>query len=296
MGRLFRRLRDPVAGMVSAEPIGNAQGENVTSPSRRMLAVCRKRFGDLVVATGLWELFFFVRLSSSMARFIEEFKPDLIYCQGYSLTFTKLPLLIARSYKIPVVFQTTDDWPSYTYRYSPIGWILRHETKQLLRSAAVRFAFGDRMRQLYEERYKVPFRATYHLDRPERFSRAAVHRDSTSKVITFTGSLGLRRYEGISDLLQAVRTMGAQAGRFEIRVYCPGIPREVPAPVRDAPEVKFLPLPRHGDVPAILREADVLFLPESFTVDRRFLELLVIDQVPSLHDEQPAGPRLWSSP
>lgn len=274
LGGLFLRLRGGVFDMVAMDTV---QGQTHARPSGapgRWIKALKKRLGDWLINSGLWELIFRVRLSGSMAKFVEEFKPDLIYCQGYSLGFATLPLLIGKRFSIPICFQTTDDWPSYTYRGFPMGWLLRRRARQLVTAAKVRMAFGEKMRAKYEGRYGVRFEATYHLDDPHRFPRDTGIAAENIRIV-YTGSIGLRRYEGIQDLLAVVRTLDDCIRPLKILIYCTGLPKDTPHELYDAPEVEFLPLPSHDELPRILASASVLFLPESFTVAAEQIEYAI---------------------
>ncbi len=271
LGGLFRRLRGGVVNMVALGTIEEQAKIRSAGLLKHWFQTLQKRLGDWLINTGLWELIFRVRLSKPMERFIEDFKPEIIYCQGYSLGFATLPLLIARRFHIPICFQTTDDWPHSTYAHSPVGWLLRRRAGELIQCAKVRLAFGDKMQREYERRYGVPFEATYHLDDPARFPHGGETSEKTRKII-YTGGLGHRRYEAIQDVLAAVRQMPELSGRVEIIVYSTGIPKDMPVGLLQSPEVRFVPLPTHEQLPAVLAEATVLLLPESFNEARPPIE------------------------
>jgi len=277
LGVVFNRLRSGVLEMVvmnSVEEQKNAKSYNLLI---RLIKVIKKRFGEWLICSGLWEVIFHVRLSTSMATFVREFKPDLIYCQGYSLGFVTLPMLIAKRFNIPICFQTTDDWPSYTYNSFPMGSILRHRTRQLVSRATLRMAFGEKMQRLYKRRYGESFDVTYHLDDPMRFlmsSGSKIEQEIIIKQhrIVYTGSLALRRYEALQDLLAAVKIMKNNSIEIQIDVYCSGIPKDLPIELLDASEIVFYPLPSHEEIPKVLSTASVLFLPESFNVAQKMIE------------------------
>jgi glycosyltransferase involved in cell wall biosynthesis len=271
LGGLFRRLRDGVFEMVAMDAV---KGQAKASPVGRLgrwAKLIKKRLGDWLIGSGLWEVIFHVRLSEPMSRFVDEFKPDLIYCQGYSLGFATLPLLISKRFKIPICFQTTDDWPSTTYARSPVGWLLRRRACELIHRAKVRLAFGEKMQREYLCRYGVPFEVTHHLDNSSRFPPVS---DLGNKpyTIVYTGGLGHRRYEAIQDLLVAVREVPVLAKNVEIVAYTNGTPKDMPVELLQAPEVKFAPLPTHDQLPAVLAKATILLLPESFNAVRQAIE------------------------
>lgn len=274
-GRLFMRLRAGVSNVVGMDEVGLSPAKCSPGLCGRWVNQAQRRLSDWLIRSGVWEVLFQVRLSQSMAKFVRDFRPDLIYCSGYSLAFTTLPLLIADRFNVPICFQTLEDWPSYSYRHSPVGKLLRRQATRLIRHAALRLAFGEKMRKAYEKRYGVPFHTTYHLDDANRFNLADPQRTGQMKKIVFTGSLVLNRHECIEDLLKASRLLEQEGTRVEIEVYCTGVPKDVSDELRLSSSLKFLPLPSHDDLPRVLRSADVLFLPEAFSVDANRLGLAI---------------------
>ena len=265
LGSLFRRLRNRVSEMVAEDPVSGQAKARPAGLLGRWAKAIKKRLGDWLIGSGVWEVIFHVRLSKPMAEFVKEFKPDLIYCQGYSLGFATLPLLIARRFALPICFQTTDDWPRNTYRQSPVGWIVRGRARKLIKCSSVRLAFGEKMRHAYQRRYGVPFETTYHLDDLGRFPACAARNNNSHVTILYVGGLGHRRYEAIEDLNAAVTGLSGRLGQIRIKVLCGSIPQEMPRDLLRAAGVEFGPLPSHGDLPGVLVGATVLFLAESFT-------------------------------
>ena len=274
LGRLFQRLRGGVFDMVAMDAVERPADGRPAGRLERGAKLAKKRLGDWLIGSGLWELVFRVRLSGPMTQFVADFQPDLIYCQGYSLGFATLPLLIARRFNLPICYQTTDDWPSYAYRGLLMGWLLRRRARQLVAEAKVRLAFGQKMRRVYERRYGARFETTYHLDAPQCFL-ADSGIDAAGQRIVYIGSMALRRYEAVQDLLAAVRSFPDGSRPIQIAVYCPGLPKDIPRELLDSPEVAFLPLPAHDELPRVLAEASVLFLPESFSVPPGLIEYAV---------------------
>ena len=56
---------------------------------------------------------------------MEQFAPDVIYAEGYSLGFVWLPLLLRKRYGWPIAFHTGDDWPRDLYRTGLTAPLLR---------------------------------------------------------------------------------------------------------------------------------------------------------------------------
>lgn len=273
-GRLFERCRAYVSGAVQMTPVGTSADEQTAGRLKRWTTPLKRRLGDLLIRSGFWEIIFRVRPSKALMNFVRDFDADLIYCQGYSLGFATLPLLISRRFGLPICFQTTDDWARATYRRSAVSWLLRRRARNLIRRATMRLALGDKMRLEYERRYGVPFHVTYHFDDPNRFVLDARPAKGLFRVV-YTGSLGLRRYEAIQDLLSAIREVPQLAGRFAVDVHCSGLPKDMPEDLLQCPEVSFHTLPNHEQLPGVLAEATVLLLPESFNEARQSIEFSI---------------------
>lgn len=271
-GGLFRWLRSGVSEMVALNAIDERRHAKRADVLGRVGKRIMKWLGDGLISSGLWEVIFGIRLSEPMATFVKEFKPSIIYCQGYSLGFATLPLLIARRFNTPLCFQTTDDWPHNTYRYSPVGRLLRRRTRQLIACSSVRLAFGEKMRHAYQRRYGVPFEVSYHLDDRSRFPSHAADVKDQNFTILYVGGLGHRRYEAIRDLNDVVERFAGRLGQMRIRVLCGGIPKETPSDILNAAAVEFGPLPSHNELPSVLVGATILFLPESFTENPAAIE------------------------
>lgn len=271
LGSLFQRLRAGVFSMTTMDAVPRQDSCCPVGVQSRWAKEFKSQIAGWLVDSGFWELMFRVRLSQPMLEFIKDFEPDLIYCQGYSLGFATLPLLMAKRFGLPICFQTTDDWPSYTYRCFPTNWLLRHQARRLVTEAKVRLAFGEKMRRKFESRYGVSLHTTYHLDDPGRFPNGS--RISTAPLqVIYAGSIGMRRYEAIQDLLSAIKALPDGNRAIKIAIYCSSFPKDTPRELFDSPEITVLPLPKHDDLPRILGSATVLFLPESFNVAPELIE------------------------
>ncbi|NTW34217.1 MAG: glycosyltransferase family 4 protein [Bacteroidetes bacterium] len=271
-GGLFDLLRGKVFKMVDAKKIKEFYGEENKIYVPNFTDRFKKYIGDLLIKSGVWEIIFNTRLSESMMAFIKDFKPDVIYTQGYSLGFVRLSMLISKGYNIPICFQTTDDWPNSLYNSSPVGWLVKKRANELIKFSKLRLAFGEKMREEYEKRYGVKFGLTYHLDNPQRFICKRTEDVKDKIKIIYTGGLGHRRYEAILDLLNVIRRNQFLKENAEIYVYTHSIPRELPKEILNSQKITYLPLPAHENLPLILSEASILFLPESFNEDRKAIE------------------------
>ena len=227
-----------------------------------------RRVTSVLIASGVCEVIFRIRLSNTLARFVDRFNPEIIYTQGYSLNFAKLALIIAQEFKIPICYFPMDDWHSSLYYGSPVHREVDSVATAIARSASLRFALGPKMTEILTERYKVPFECFYHADDIRRFMLTKTPNATNNQaiVIGYTGSLYLGRAQSILDLLNSCQLLHRM---FKIRVYCTELPADIPSVLLDSEHLEFLPLPNHERLPQVLGDCDILFLPESFDPAKR---------------------------
>ena len=236
-------------------------------------ALFKNKVGRWLINTGLWEIVFKAKPSSKMLSFIEEFNPQIIYCQGYSLTFTWLPSMIYKKFRIPICFQTGDDWPSHLYKGSPLSFAIRPIVKiaihSLLKRSSVRLANGKLMAHEYLERYKTSFEPLMMCDDLDRFRNAVPLRvvDSDTISVIYSGGMANKRWFSIIDLCNAVELLKNEGKRITITLFATILPPEAVNLLKDQPNLQILPNPSHEELPSYLKGADILYLPESFETE-----------------------------
>jgi hypothetical protein len=276
-GRLFFKLKQSSLGE-SSRPVSLPETPietviDVLKPVNH-LALMRSRLSLTLVRSGLWEILFPPRLSHRLERWVKEFNPQAIYCQGYSLAFAWLPVMLWRRFQIPVCFQTGDDWPDYLYKDSAVAWLVRPVVQRavydLLASATVRFANGDRMATEYQARYGCSFIPVMMGDSFERFRETQSRRVSPTDEISvvYTGNLGQGRWQSLVDLCAAGDLLRSEGYCVRITGFASTVPAEAVNILKRIADLQILPPPAHELVPAFLKGANILFLPETFDVEK----------------------------
>lgn len=269
LGCLFYRLKKNV---LDAEDSKNKGLDSTASNHRKSVAT---RVKQLFVDTGLYELVFSPRISSQMRTWIKDFKPDVIFAQGYNLAFTWLPLNISKEFGVPICYYPTDDWPNDLYRTSKnmprlINWPARHAvlyaSRQLVRESAIRVAFNPAMQAAYSARYQVPFDILMHGDHATRFAIVSPQRlAGTGELwIVSTGVFDRHRWPLLRDLDEACAILAKKGHRVRPTIFPVNWPTKDAVRQEHFRHVEFAPCPNHEEMAAILRGADLLFLPERF--------------------------------
>ena len=268
LGRFFFKLRGSSLAEGAGLVVLDQRDQGDPHPPGRLVSL-RRRVSRLLVNSGLWEIIFRPRLSSRLLAWVNRFDPQVIYCQGYSLSFAWLPLMLQRKLGIPICFQTGDDWPTYLYRDSFIRWAVRPLVQRsalaLVRSASIRFANSDSMAVEYAARYGESFEPIWMCDNIERFRvsepRHVVGPGELS--VVYTGSLAQDRWVSILDLCHAATALRRVGLNIVVSVFASMLPPEAVNRLQNVPSLQIMPPLSHEELPCVLKGADLLFLPET---------------------------------
>ena len=267
-GSLFFRIKGKT--LESSRSLLLNTGDEGRLASSNWMGIVKNRLSRFLIRAGLWEVLFKPIVSHRMAQWIEKFNPDIIYAQGYTLSFAWLPVLLHKRLGIPICFQTGDDWPRFLYRDGAASLLVRpfvdRAARKLIACSSVRFSNGDRMSREYARRYGLLFVPLMMCDSWDRFKEATPRRlvDNDTISILYSGGLGHDRWHSIADLAAAAALLGCSGYRVKISVLASEVPKEALSTLAGLDNTEVLPPPKHEDLPGLLKAADILFLPETF--------------------------------
>ncbi len=229
----------------------------------------------LLIDTGIYELIFRPRLSKEMKHWVEEFQPDIIFAQGYNLTFTWLPVLLKKATGAKLAFLTTDDWPTYLYsgqlgESTLFRWLIRPivktATDQLFSEVDVAFAFGQPMTKEYTLRYGKPFLTINHADSQLRFDNANPLRINPPNITTIVviGNYNQFRWPLLMDINAACESLYNDGINTRLLVLSSAIEQQGIEALFTARFIDILPDPGNELLPCYLKGADILLLAEGF--------------------------------
>jgi glycosyltransferase involved in cell wall biosynthesis len=271
LGGLFFRLKagdqQPKADAIASETSGN-QTPGIMSRFKTTLK-------GLLMDTGVYELIFRPRISRQMMDWVREFKPDIIFAQGYNLTFTWLPVLLKQETGGRLALLSTDDWPTYLYS-GQLGesklfcWLLRpavvEAAQRLMAAVDIPFAFGQPMACEYQARYGKEFVVMSHSDDRKRFDDAEPLRihEKPIRTIVAIGYFNAYRWPLFQDVNECCRLLENQGIQVRVALISCGIDPEGERALANCSYVDILPDPGNELLPAYLKGADLLFLAEGF--------------------------------
>lgn len=266
-GHLFFRIKHSKFGQSTKPIILEKSRSQFTLQKVKRTAILKNKFSSFFLSTGVWELIFSPQLSVQLVKWVEDFDPQVIYCQGYDLSFCWLPIMLSERFNIPVVFHTTDDWPNNLYKHFPfMHRLVLRTTKKLVHLASARIAFSQRMAEGYQKQFGEPFDIVMNCDNFDRFTAAAPARTTEDDVISvvYTGALYYGRWQSIVDLCDAATMLSHKGVQVKITAFTSSLPVEAANVLRNKPNLQVLPPLEHDQIPKFLKGADILFLPETF--------------------------------
>ena len=210
-----------------------------------------------------------------MKSWVDEFQPDIIFSQGYNLTFTWLPVLLKKATGAKLAYLTTDDWPTYLYS-GQLGeptlfrWFIRPivktATDQLLSAVDIAFAFGQPMTKEYSSRYDKPFITLNHADSQSRFDNAIPQRNNPVDITTIVaiGNYNQFRWPLLIDINEACELLHSQNINVRLLVLSSAIETEGMQALSTTQFIDVLPDPGNNLLPSYLKGADILLLAEGF--------------------------------
>ncbi len=273
-GGLFYSLKAMVKEKGFPPPFGSSSTGTQVKP-KSVMAEFSRTGGGILLNTGIYEIIFQPRLSKKMMKWVEEFKPDIIFAQGYCLTFTWLPLMLADYFRLPIAYYPSDDWPSDIYRSNnmriPVisrlvdGYVDR-ASHHLVAASSIRIAFNRYMKKEYMDRYGLEFSVLMHGDDFSRFNDAPPKRFASPDEcwIVTTGVFNINRIPLLNDLEQACRILTDKSIKVKATVFTVSPHPDILRKLSGFRHVDFALCPTHDGLASILRGADILFLPERF--------------------------------
>ena len=281
LGSLFYRLKSKsLAG--EAEKLSLSE-LNRDSVSKAFLT--KSLIKKLFVESSLYEILFRPRISVEMLGWLDAFRPDIIFAQGYCLTFAWLPVLLARRLSVPIAYYPTDDWPNETYRPDVrfpllsrlMNSFVSRTARELVERSSVRLAFNRYMLEEYLGRYCREFSVLMHGDNMSRYCGVKPLRSAEADEcwIVTTGVFNENRKPLLDDLDRACIELNARGMKVRATVFPVNRLAEFLREPGRYRHIDFAPCPAHDELAAVLRGADILFLPERFDESAKGIRLSV---------------------
>lgn len=231
-------------------------------------ALVDRVFLPLLKYTGLNHTLSKISLSDDFRKWLDNFKPDVIYAQGQDRERILFALLLENYLKKPLIFHMMDDWPSVISSKGPLKnfWQKKidDEFRILLDKASLLMGISDAMAAEYNRRYHKNF-ITFHNPLNIRFwkqHQKTNYELSTSITILYAGRIGLGIQSSLEITAKAIQLVNKQLHtsiKFLLQTS------EKPIWIDNYSCVEYRQIVSYNLLPKIFSEADFLLLPYDFS-------------------------------
>lgn len=226
---------------------------------------------------GVYNVFYKLKITNDVDKWIKEYNPDIIYTQLASLELIRFTDELQQRTKKPVAIHIMDDWPLtinkpgifYNYWQNQIDKGFR----QLLDRSAIRMSISNAMGDEYKARYNHNF-IPFHNPIDINFWKPAIAKDYSVKerfTILYAGRIGFGIENSIAEIAAAVTELTAQNNNivFEIQT---GDKEALDKLVQFNENVKWVQPTAYAALPAKFAGVDLLLLPQDF--DKKSVQFL----------------------
>lgn len=178
---------------------------------------------------------------SAAMKWIEEFNPDIVFFQGFSMKYGyKFALKVCKKLNIPMILELTDDYTESLYKYSLFE---RYNRKSYLKyfKEAIKFAvktivISPKMKNEYEKRFEGNFIVMMN-SVPVSETDAIRNPNAELTDFIYAGNVLLNRWKVLKDFAAALRKTNEKA---TLSIYTPDIPPEkILKEIRKEPAIRY---------------------------------------------------------
>lgn len=219
---------------------------------------------------GIYHILYRYEISDGFKKWVEEFKPDLIYTQLSSRELIVFTGILINLTGAKLAIHMMDDWPITiskkglfeNYWHRKIDSEFRH----LLNKADVLMSISEAMTNEYKERYGkefIPFHNPIEVEKWIPYSKKNHSIEGTFKIL-YTGRIGTANGKAIIQIAKAVNSLKLEGLNLKLEIFSPDYNSQKANKLRLLynTEVK-LPIP-YAQIPLVLPKYNLLVLPLDF--------------------------------
>lgn len=209
-------------------------------------------------------------ISDKLSRWLDAYKPDVIYAQASTRESLLFCSLMQGHIKKPMIFHMMDDWPSTISEKGPFKNFWKQkidgEFRMLLAKCTVLLSISDYMAQEYKKRYGESF-TTFHNPIDIEFWKSS-QRDnyqlSKTPTLLYAGRIGPGIKASLETIAKATDQVNKQFGtpvQFVLQT------EYKPSWIENYASAKHKTSVAYKELPKVFAEADFLILPYDFSED-----------------------------
>lgn len=207
-----------------------------------------------------------VRPDRDLVQCAKDFRPDIVYTAGSTVTILRLASLLAQECDAPMLLHHLDNWRESLHA-GRFTWlprrILRRRIAQIERSSAVVLTVSDKMAEVYQDQASARFLPVMNAVDTARAAQPAREVGSDGVNFVYAGGLHLRRYTSLLAVEQALKEARQDGRDCRFTIYTSAAHAHVHE-MFDPAVTTLRPAVTHDEVHDVYASADVLVHAESF--------------------------------
>ncbi|RJO61238.1 glycosyltransferase [candidate division WS5 bacterium] len=229
---------------------------------------------------GVYNKIFVSKISDEFLKWLNDFKPDIIYDQLSSLASIRFLSQLHRITKIPIAIHIMDDWMSTINKYGLFYFywkrVVDYEFNQLINKASVLMSICQEMSDEYEIRYKkkfLPFHNPIELDQWTRNSKTNWDFHKPFKIL-YCGRIGRGTLSSVVSIAKAVDVLANEGYEVVFQIQSTSANDQFMSKIRRFKNTVIKTPLAYNELPEKLSNMDLLVLPMDFDAGSlRFIRL-----------------------
>ncbi|QQS35534.1 MAG: glycosyltransferase [Ignavibacteriales bacterium] len=219
---------------------------------------------------GFYHFIYRYSVSEKLLKFINEYKPDVIYSHLHYLEFMQFVQQVHFKTKIPLVIHMMDDW---LREVEPNGlfkkyWQNKTENvfQEVASNASVRLSICDAMSEDYKRRYGFDFIPFHNPVETETWMKHSKNEWLYEKPFTilYAGRIGIGTLNAVIDIADAVEKLNEEGLQIVFEIQTRTNNKKLSEAIAGYKSVKLVPTLDYEKLPEKFSSVDLLVLPMDF--------------------------------
>lgn len=260
----------PIKIKSSAHNKSTAISEEKTSAPVKLYLVLNLLAGKVFSFFGFYHFIYRYSVSEKLLKFINDFKPDIIYSHLHYLEFMQFVQQIHFTTKIPLVIHMMDDWLREVEPNGLFKKYWQNKTERVFKEAAsnasVRLSICDAMSEDYKRRYGFEFVPFHNPVETEKWMTHSKKEWSYEKPFTilYAGRIGIGTLNSVIEIAHAVESLNEEGLQILFEIQTRTNNKKLSEEISGYKSVKLVPTLDYEKLPEKFSSVDLLALPMDF--------------------------------
>jgi len=236
-------------------------------------AIIRKTYEKVNGVLGGQEVYLRYVVSNNLLQWVNQFRPEIIYCHISSLMNLRFARELKNILKIPLCIHIMDDWLNVRYDKGLFASKLKsdfyQEFESLLAGSSLRMGIGRKMCDAYEERFGYSFEPFSNAVDPAFWLQGNDNKRVKDGIfsIAYAGTINTKNVSNLKTISKIVEQLHNEKINCQLKIYTFQPRVEIYRPMFEKKPIVIMgEVPKRAeDMISLLKSADLLFLPVDFT-------------------------------